>query len=87
MIQIASFRIRILGFPFLSPIENIKGRRPRITREVSLYAANCGRTQCSDTRPLRLGLLITAVAPLDLNLFGVNELVVLNRSARLGKDS
>ena len=87
MIQIASFRIRILGFPFLSPIENIKGRRPRITREVSLYAANCGRTQYSDTRPLRLGLLIAAVAPLDLNLFGVNELVVLNRSARLGKDS
>ena len=54
MIQIASFRIRILGFPFLSPIKK---------------------------------RLITAVAPLDLNLFGVNELVVLNRSARLGKDS
>ena len=30
--------------------------------------------------------LITAVAPLDLNLFGVNELVVLNRSVRLEKD-
>ena len=53
MIQIASFRIRILGFPFLSPIKK----------------------------------LIAAVVPMDLNLFGVNELVVLNRIVRLGKGS
>ncbi|THJ17150.1 MAG: hypothetical protein CAF45_016710 [Nitrospira sp. CG24E] len=53
MIQIASFRIRILGFPFLSPIKK----------------------------------LITAVAPLDLNLFGVNELAALNPSVRVGKAS
>ncbi len=31
--------------------------------------------------------LIAAVAPLDLNLFGVNEFVALNPSVRLGKDS